>query len=371
MFNSFSKSAPRLGTFEQRTRRGLCLQHIGGGLYDVLTDFGTVRTKHVRFEEDTFPRIAGLNLPRSELNQQGETVSITQTDSDNSEYETAEETELKDDTVSSHDSDDEPIGNQLLTYIPPESSRYGESSNSYNENDPNTNLCRTSERCSLRPERRVYYTAKAMPTAITTEDEPKLSTALKSPERNYWLESIQEEFDTLEKNGTWEVCKTPPIEKKVLPSGIILKLKRNSTGNHARCKCHLVSRGNFQDDILSYLELYAPVACIELVRIIITIAVIFGWAIHQVDVKGSFLNAKLPMGEEIYLRLPTVPGLKHLSGKVVRLIKSLYGVQKAPKVWYDHSFSAVSKLGFQRAQSSDCFFTWITPCGKYICALLR
>lgn len=194
---------------------------------------------------------------------------------------------------------------------------------------------------------------------------------MKSPERKFWLEAIKEEFNTLEKNGTWELCDNLPRDKNILPSGIVLKLKRNSAGDPARFKGLVVARGSFQDDISIYLELCAPVACIEVVRLIITVAFACGWEINLVDVNGAFFHALLPIGEEINIRLPTDPGLENLSGKVVRLIKSFYGLRQAQKLWYGHFFDSVSMLGFKRAHSSDCLFVWTTPYGKVFFAVLR
>lgn len=43
---------------------------------------------------------------------------------------------------------------------------------------------------------RVHYTSFALSSSHSTDDEPKLSVALMSSERGYWLQKIMEEFET-------------------------------------------------------------------------------------------------------------------------------------------------------------------------------
>lgn len=126
-------------------------------------------------------------------------------------------------------------------------------------------------RYNLRNVPRVHYSSPALPDVISTGDEPTLREALASPESKEWNEAIHEEFTTLDKNGSWKGI--PPPNARSVPSGIILKLKRNAKGRSARCKACLVARGSFQNDFIDRAELYTPVASIELVRTLVCVAV--------------------------------------------------------------------------------------------------
>lgn len=112
---------------------------------------------------------------------------------------------------------------------------------------------------------------KVMPDFITTSDEPKMANAMCSPENANCLVAISEEFDTLAKNGTWKFKSLPLLGTRIIPSGIILKLKRDSVGHPALFKARMVARGNLQENYVDYLQLYASVACIELVRLVLAI----------------------------------------------------------------------------------------------------
>ena len=178
------------------------------------------------------------------------------------------------------------------------------------------------------------------------------------------MKGIQEEFETLNKNGTWKEETSPPGIRP-LPSGIILKLKRDSKGKPARFKGRVVALGNFQLNSVDYSELYAPVACIELVLILICIVVSYGWEIHQVDVKEAFLHATLPKTDKICIKLPNVKGFAN-SRKIVRLVRSLYGLRQAPKLWYQFFAREICKLGFRRSSVSDCLFIRSDPTPVFV-----
>lgn len=67
------------------------------------------------------------------------------------------------------------------------------------DTDPNKS---TAPAYNLRSKSKVQYSAAVQPSAITTCDEPTLQEALASPERQEWLQELQEEFDILHRNGT-------------------------------------------------------------------------------------------------------------------------------------------------------------------------
>lgn len=74
------------------------------------------------------------------------------------------------------------------------------------------------------------------------------------------------------------------------------------------------------------------------------------------DVKRAFPHAKLPDTDTVWIRLSKFDGIPTANDQIVRLVKSLYGLRQAPKLWYQHLAAALAKIGFRRAQSSDCVF---------------
>lgn len=74
------------------------------------------------------------------------------------------------------------------------------------------------------------------------------------------------------------------------------------------------------------------------------------------DVKGAFLHANLPESDEIYICLPKTASNKLATGDIVRLVKSLYDLRQAPKLWYMLLCKALQDYGFKCSTTSECLF---------------
>jgi hypothetical protein len=61
----------------------------------------------------------------------------------------------------------------------------------------------------------------------------------------------------------------------------------------ARHKVHLVAMGFTQVEGLDYNETSFPIAQMESIRIMLTIAIVKDLEIHQMDVKTTFMNGDL------------------------------------------------------------------------------
>ena len=86
--------------------------------------------------------------------------------------------------------------------------------------------------------------------------------------------------------------------------------------------------------------MFAPVVKMNTMRVLLSLAGNVIWPLHQLDIKNDFLNSELE--EEVYMQL--LLGFEENYGreKVCRLGRSLYGLKKSPRAWFDH-FSRSTK----------------------------
>jgi hypothetical protein len=134
----------------------------------------------------------------------------------------------------------------------------------------------------------------------------------------------------------------------------VFKLKKNSAGEVIKHKARLVAKGYVQRAGVDFDEVFAPVARLDSVRLLLAIAAHAGWDVHHLDVKSAFLNGELE--EEVYVTQP--PGFERdgEEEKVLRLSKALYGLRQAPRAWNAKLDATLLSLGFQRCPSEHAVY---------------
>ena len=141
---------------------------------------------------------------------------------------------------------------------------------------------------------------------------------------------MDEEIKAIKKNDTWELV-TLPIGKKTIGVKWVYKLKKIAKGKVERYKARLVVKGYSQRQGIDYDEVFAPVACLETIRLLISLVAQNQWRIFQMDVKFPFLNGYLE--EELYVEQPIGYVVKGQEDKVLKLKKALYGLKQALRAW--------------------------------------
>jgi len=113
--------------------------------------------------------------------------------------------------------------------------------------------------------------------------------------------AMNEEYDSLMKNKTWELVELPenkvPIGRKWL-----YKLKFKADGSIDKYKERLVAKGYSKNEGIDYEDTFSHVAKLNTIRLLIALTTKHKWKIHQLDVKSAFLNGDLK--EEVYLVHP-------------------------------------------------------------------
>ncbi|CAA7062104.1 unnamed protein product [Microthlaspi erraticum] len=168
-----------------------------------------------------------------------------------------------------------------------------------------------------------------------------------------WREAMDEEIKSIEKNQTWELAELPKGAKCI---GVkwIYKTKLIELGEVTKFKARLVAKGYCQEHGIDYNEVYAPVARMDTIKMILSTAARKAWVIYQLDVKSAFLHGVLM--EDVYIQQPKGYVIRGEEEKVYKLHKALYGLKQAPRTWFSRIEEYFIKEGFKKSQNEETLF---------------
>jgi hypothetical protein len=108
--------------------------------------------------------------------------------------------------------------------------------------------------------------------------------------------------------------------------------KTNRGDEVVRNKTRLVAQSFSLVEGLDFREVFAPVAHLETIRIILAFTASKGFKLYQMDMKSTFLNGVIQ--EKIYVR--QLPGFENpkYPNRVYKFLKALYGLKQALQTWY-------------------------------------
>ena len=183
-----------------------------------------------------------------------------------------------------------------------------------------------------------------------------LAKAKRRPEWLLWEKAIREELAMLKTAGTWRLEEAQP-GANIIRSKWVFKAKKDATGNVMRYKAWLVAQGFSQIGGVNYNDTYTPVAKLASSRVIIAMANWLHLELHQVDIKGAYLNRVLNEDEVLYMQHPP-PGYKaaDVGVSVLRLVKTLYGLKQSGRCWYQKLTSIFDTLGLKQCQVDQAVF---------------
>jgi len=149
---------------------------------------------------------------------------------------------------------------------------------------------------------------------LGSAEEPPNFAAAEQEAR--WRAAMLEEMAAVEENRTWELV-DPPAGCRPIGLKWVFKVKWNERGEVVRHKARLIAKGFVQHEGINFEEVFAPVALMESVRLLLALAAVRCWKVHHLDVKSAFLNGEL--AEEVYVQQP--PGFV-IAGEERRVLRS-------------------------------------------------
>lgn len=124
-------------------------------------------------------------------------------------------------------------------------------------------------------------------------------------------------------------------------------MKHAVDGSIEKYKARFVARGFSQKEGINYDETFSHVARYTSIKIIISLTLVQGWKLHQMDVKTAFLNGQVE--EEVYIEQPEGFVVHKSESHVCKLRKAMYGLKQAPRAWYSRIDGYLQNLGFSKS----------------------
>ena len=164
---------------------------------------------------------------------------------------------------------------------------------------------------------------------------------------------MHEELHQFVRNDVWELV--PRLKGvNVIGTKWIFKNKSDEHGTVIRNKSRLVAQGYTQVEGVDFDEIFAPVARLESIRILLAITSHLNFKLYQMGVKSAFLNGMLQ--EKVYVEQPKGFIDPHKLDDVYKLKRALYGLKQAPRAWYDRLTAYLTEHGFKRGSADTTLF---------------
>nr|GFA03074.1 retrovirus-related Pol polyprotein from transposon TNT 1-94 [Tanacetum cinerariifolium] len=164
---------------------------------------------------------------------------------------------------------------------------------------------------------------------VSTMEPKNVKEAMTDPA---WIDSMQEELLQFKRLDVWVLV---PALDNISPLTLkwLFKNKHDEEQTVIQNKSRLVVRGYRQEEGIDFEESFTPDARMEAIRIFLAYAARKSFTVFQMDMKTAFLHGSLK--EDVYVcQHEGFIDANHPS-HVYKLKKALYGLNQAPRAWYD------------------------------------
>jgi len=207
--------------------------------------------------------------------------------------------------------------------------------------------------------------AHSMKTTVVQEDTPmRHLTAAEIVKHKELVEAARIlEYQSFAEEQTFAILNRCdlPMGRKVVSARELLQWKKYTE----QVKCRVVLRG-FQDDRSTDRAVDSPTLRMESWRLITQQAADNGWQLWKFDLKTAFLQGvKYDEEEEVVYWNPPEFFRKYFGmqqGEICVALKSVYGLNDAPRRWYEKLAEAfMYTMGMERHWLDPCLFQLFEP----------
>ena len=118
---------------------------------------------------------------------------------------------------------------------------------------------------------------------------------------------------------------------------------------------------------LIFFDTFSPCQSVMSIRLLAALACELDLDLCNFDAEQAFVQSDLD--EVVYIRLPS--GCGALSGKVVRLRRSLWGLKQASRTWHYHLVRGMKAPGFEQCEVDACVIRLVEDGGASVVVVLH
>jgi hypothetical protein len=184
------------------------------------------------------------------------------------------------------------------------------------------------------------------------------------------MAACRKEYASLVENETWRLVRASSLPRGVRPIKCkwVWKFKVNADGNIDKVKARLCARGDMQQEGVDYNETFATTVKTKTIKVAALLAVVYGLDLRQIDYTNAFLNGYVK--ERIFMEQVPLFVLPPENGQerpaVLELVKSLYGIKQAPRVWNKMIDAFMQRMHFTPLTADPGMYVRMSRTGKPI-----
>ncbi|CAB1099792.1 unnamed protein product [Ectocarpus sp. CCAP 1310/34] len=200
--------------------------------------------------------------------------------------------------------------------------------------------------------------AMELPKVLIQDVESESGSYQEARQSKYstiWGKAMSAEFEGLLRAGTFALAEKAPLGCNVINARWVYKWKADETGKIVKAEARLVAEGFKQKHVVDYLGTFSPTANASSIRLLVALACKYDLEFFHFEIEQAFVQSELD--HEVFMKLP--PGCKSMTGKVVRIDKSLYGLRQASRTFHKRLVSDLNCMGFEQSLSDPCVLRFV------------
>jgi hypothetical protein len=221
----------------------------------------------------------------------------------------------------------------------------------------------------------------------TRPDTPThFGATFSSPFASDWKDALFQNYNKMLNCGTFSapvLRSSVPKTKTILRPRVACRVKDTSIPHQYDLYARTCADGSTQKENIDFTDSYSPVASIDSLRLLLTLAASEGLIISIMDISNAFQNSIIfDATERVYISLPPLYldwfrqqwpdyNLPSLNAKdlVIQCLKCIQGTRDAGQRWYKLLAGCLLAQNMVRCSCDHGIFIWSLPTETCYCAL--